>query len=451
MIVRALLGVSVASSILLLTGCTQVNKLFDNGKEGEYERSGSVQALDLPPDLTSPKYDSTFTVNDVNGLPSTQTTAGGSVMVLPESVDMQIKGQGASRHLEVVMSANALWQKVQGFWSSKDVKLKRSEPQIGIMETDWIETRGHLPQGMIQKALGSILKNATDSGIRDRYTLRFERVANKTNIYVTHRGAEKIVTDFGSKWEMRPARLEASAEMLNQLQAYLQTHAKKTKAAAVAARPKPKPQPVRQAKPKPKVVSASSSPQLSTPTALAGSARLQPTLNKSVALSTAGTLGANVVNLPKKKLVRSIPKPRPIRTAQVKTSSAIPLEKPAVAKSVVKPKVAAKLAFLSTTNDGQPALGVRKSFSKAWVQTASVLKRTGFNIDGKNAKNGLYAIQYTGRKGKKAVIKKGSKQILHIVKIGKVSAMRLLDVNGKPLEAKKATKILRALAQGFNG
>lgn len=446
MIVRALLSVSVASGMLLLTGCTQVNKLFDNGNEGKYERSGSVQALDLPPDLTSPKYDSTFTVNDINGATSVQTTAGG-VMVLPESVDMQMKGQGATRHLEVVMSASALWQKVQGFWNSKNVKLKRSEPQVGIMETDWVEMRGHLPQGMIQKALGSILKNATDSGIRDRYTLRFERAANKTNIYMTHRGAEKIVTDFGSKWEMRPARLEASAEMLNQLQAYLQTHAKKTKAAVVATKPKPKPQPVRQARPK--VVSAS--PQLSTPTTLAAPARLEPTLNKSVALSTAGTLGADVVNLPKKQSVRPVPKPRPIQTAQAKTSRVIPLEKPAVAKSVVKPKAATKLAFLSTTNDGQPALGVRKSFSKTWAQTASVLKKRGFGIDGKNAKNGLYAIQYTGRKGKKAVIKKGSKQILHIIKIGKVSAMRLLDVNGQPLEAKKATKILRTLAQGFNG
>jgi uncharacterized lipoprotein len=446
-IVRALLGVSVASSIVLLTGCTQVNKLFDNGKEGKYERSGSIQSLDLPPDLTSPKYDSTFIVNDVNGTTSVQTAVGG-VTVLPESVDMQMKGQGASRHLEVVMPVSALWQKVQGFWSSKEVKLKRSEPKIGIMETDWVETRGHLPQGMIQKALGSILKNATDSGIRDRYTLRFERAANKTNIYMTHRGAEKIVTDFGSKWEMRPARLEASAEMLNQLQAYLQTHAKKAKA-VVAIKPKPKRQPVRQTKLK--VVSASPSPQLSTPTTLAASVGIKPTLNKSVALSTAGTLGANVVNLPKKQLARPMPKPRPVQVVKAKTPRIIPFEKPVVAKSVVKPKATTKLAFLSTTNDGQPALGVRKGFSKTWAQTASVLKKTGFGIDGKNAKNGLYAIQYTGRKGKKAVIKKGSKQILHIIKIGKVSAMRLLDVNGQPLEAKKATKVLRALAQGFNG
>ncbi len=445
MIVRALLSVSVASSILLLTGCTQVNKLFDNGNgnEGKYERSGSVQALDLPPDLTSPKYDSTFTVNDVNGATSVQAATDG-VMVLPESVDMRMKGQGTNRHLEVGMSVNALWQKVQGFWSSKDVKLKRSEPQIGIMETDWIETRGHLPQGMIQKALGSILKNATDSGIRDRYTLRFERAANKTNIYMTHRGAEKIVTDFGSKWEMRPARLEASAEMLNQLQAYLQTHAKKTKA-VVATKPKP----VRQTKPK--VVSVSPSSQLLTPRRLAASVGIEPTLNKSVALSTAGTLGADVVNLPKKQQVRPMPKPRPVQVVQAKTSRVISPEKPIVAKSAVKPKTETKLAFLSTTNDGQPALEVRKGFSKTWAKTASVLKKTGFGIDGKNAKNGLYAIQYTGRKGKKAVIKKGSKQILHIIKIGRVSAMRLLDINGQPLEAKKATKILRALAQGFNG
>jgi len=447
-IVRALLGVSVVSSVLLLTSCTQVNKLFDNGKAGKYERSGSIQPLDLPPDLTSPKYDSTFTVNDVNGTVSEQTANIAGVTVLPESVDMLMKGQGASRHLEVVMPANALWQKVQGFWSNKSVELKRSEPQVGIMETDWIETRGHLPQGMIQKALGSILKNATDSGIRDRYTLRFERAGNKTNIYMTHRGAEKIVTDFGSKWEMRPARLEASAEMLNHLQAYLQTHAKKAKA-VVTTKPKAQPPSVRQIKPKATRVS-SLSPQLSTPTTLAVSTRIEPTLNKSVSLSTAGTLGADVVNLPKKQVRRPVPKPQPIQVAQAEKPKAV-ISSVAPTKRVAKPKAAVKLAFLSTTNDGQPALGVRKGFNKTWAQTESVLKKAGFSIDGKNAKNGLYAIQYTGRKGKKTLIKKGSKQILHIIKIGKVSAMRLLDINGKPLEEKKAMKILRGLEQSFNG
>ena len=460
--VRALLGVSVTSSILLLTGCSQVNKLFGNGHSDRYQRSGSIQSLALPPDLTAPKYDATFTVNKGGRSAAHGHTIGSSgTSVLPESVDMVMKGQGAKRYLEVTMPANALWQKTQGFWSSTNVQLKRDEPQIGIMETDWIEKSGHLPQGMLQRALGSILKNATDSSSRDRYTLRFERAANKTNIYMTHRGAEKVMSDYGSKWEIGPSRTEASAEMLNRLQAYLQTHAKKPKA-VIAAKPKPivKPQPVRQAKLS-VVRATASAPHLSTPTM---PVRIESTVNKGVALSMAGTLGAGVVNLPKKQ-VRSISKQRsiqprskkPVEPVQIAQTEGVEDVKETVSvkakpevKRVVKSKTAAKLAFLSKTTDGQPALGVRNSFGKTWTATEPVLKKTGFIIDGKNAKNGLYAIQYKGRKGKKAIIKKGSKQILHIIKIGKVSAMRLLDINGKPLNANKAKKILRSLAQGFN-
>lgn len=227
---RLLGSAVVVSGLVALSGCSQVNKVFDNTESVAYKDSKSVKSLEVPPDLTAPQYDSTFVINSNNGTVNASTLNSGAVVgpsgrvaVLPESSTVQIKGTGNVRWLEVSAPADTLWSKVQGFWTTIGASLKRNEPVVGIMETDWIETRGHLPQGFIQEALGSILKNATDSGIRDRYTVRFEKQSsNITKIFITHRGAEQIVTDTGNKWEMRPRRPAAEAEMLNRLKAYLQ-------------------------------------------------------------------------------------------------------------------------------------------------------------------------------------------------------------------------------------
>ena len=225
--------VFILSAILLLGGCTRINKIFNNGEGSDgYKKAGSVSSLEVPPDLTEPQYDSTFAVSSVNSGTVSANSRGkdrmlsgnrANVQVLPESSAIHIKGSGRVRWLEVAAPANTLWSKVQGFWKTVGADLKRNEPTVGIMETDWIQTRGKLPQSAFQRALGGILKNATDSGIRDRYTTRFEKAsANLTRIYISHRGAELMVTDTGNKWEMRPSRSAAEGEMLNRLKAYLQ-------------------------------------------------------------------------------------------------------------------------------------------------------------------------------------------------------------------------------------
>ena len=219
----------IVPSLAMLASCSQINKVFDNEETVGYKKAGSVTSLEVPPDLTEPRYDSTFAIHRGGSAVSASTinnsTGGGLgvVQVLPDSSSVKINSSGGTRWLEVSAPANILWSKVQGFWTTIGTELKRNEPTVGIMETDWIQTRGKLPQGAIQRALGSILKNATDSGIRDRYTTRFEKVsANMTRIYITHRGAEQMVSDTGNKWEMRPRRPAAEAEMLNRLKAYLQ-------------------------------------------------------------------------------------------------------------------------------------------------------------------------------------------------------------------------------------
>lgn len=219
---------SITISVALLSGCTQVNKVFDN-EGANYGDSDSVKSMEVPPDLTSPEFDSTFVVN-----PSSSTVGAGSlnrqasdpsaggVSVLPDGDGLKISGTGDQRYLEVAAPAGTLWPRVTSFWSTAGATMKRNEPAVGIMETDWIEYREQLPQTGVTSLFRNILKNVGDSGFRDRYIIRFEKVSPQaTRIFLTHRGAELMVTDTGNKWESRPASQEKAAEMLNRLRDYL--------------------------------------------------------------------------------------------------------------------------------------------------------------------------------------------------------------------------------------
>lgn len=227
---RKLAYTGVAVSVALLSGCSQINKAFDNVGGGNYTDSENIKSMEVPPDLTAPEYDSTFVVNASNssvsaeGLSRQKSSVGGGVLVLPDEGGLKIHGTGNQRYLEVAAPANVLWTRVTSFWGASGATLKRNEPAVGIMETDWIEYQEQMPQSRITGLFRGVFKKGIDSGYRDRYIVRFEKAsAQSTRVFIAHRGAELMTSDTGNKWEAVPSNQEKSAEMLNRLKDYLRT------------------------------------------------------------------------------------------------------------------------------------------------------------------------------------------------------------------------------------
>ncbi len=220
----------IGSLLFLSTGCSTVDSLMDTTNGINYKNSNSIKTLEFPPDLTAPQFDAAFAL-PVSGSISASTVnqqradrySGSEVNVLPTSADMHMGSSGTVRWLDVDASANSLWPKIRDFWRSLGVNVVKDEPRIGIMVTEWAENRAGLPKDWLRQALGSMLQGTFDAGQRDQYRVRVEKTsANKTRIYLTHKGSEKIVTETGVGWELRPPKHELEAEMLNRLQAFLQ-------------------------------------------------------------------------------------------------------------------------------------------------------------------------------------------------------------------------------------
>ncbi len=229
----------------VLTALTACSTSFDTllpDRRPDYRQSKVTQTLEVPPDLTSSTIDDTLVVPEINPAGSASLSAyaserGGSQpqarkaeTVLPSQPGISLEQDGNQRWLVVAAPADQVWPKVREFWTSNGFALKRDDPTIGIMETDWIENRADIPEDGIRKVLKRFLDVAYSAPTRDRFRTRLERAADgkNTEVYLTHSGVEEVAVGGASAsstntfvWQRRPANPELEAEMLKRLTVYL--------------------------------------------------------------------------------------------------------------------------------------------------------------------------------------------------------------------------------------
>ncbi|MDQ4147934.1 MAG: outer membrane protein assembly factor BamC [Pseudomonadota bacterium] len=202
-----------------LSGCA----LF--GDRPAYHDSGETRPLEVPPDLTVPAIDSRMNIppladKRVSALKmarqARQATPSGNVRVsmgaptqsvLPDFPNMRVHHQGGVRWLEVDADPAVLWPQLKAFWRQTGFDLVRSNPRLGIMQTNWVESDGDAPPGV---------------PLRDTYRLRLERGDDDTtDVYITHRVVAQVKADGRTRWELQPSDPELEAEYLTRLMAYL--------------------------------------------------------------------------------------------------------------------------------------------------------------------------------------------------------------------------------------
>ena len=222
---------TVAMIAAALAGCSTLQELSPfESKRVEYKAAQSGPSLEIPPDLTPPKFDDrykagTATLSGVNAA-NRSAVLSGAGGVLPAVSGMRIERAGSERWLVVPGTAEANFPRVREFWSTMNMNLVLDDSRIGLMETDWQENRARINDDVIRRTIGKVFDNLYSSGTRDKYRTRIERGVNSTTeIYVSHRGLEE--QNVGStaspvfRWEFRKPEPEYEAEILNRMMQYL--------------------------------------------------------------------------------------------------------------------------------------------------------------------------------------------------------------------------------------
>jgi outer membrane protein assembly factor BamC len=226
------------AGVLLLGACASMNDWLEGGDQTSYKSSATLPPLEVPPDLTSPTRDNRYTVPDGTapeastatlsgyqaGRKEAKPAAGG---VLPAVEHMRIQRAGSERWLVVDQPPQKLWPLIKDFWVENGFLIRIEQPEVGVMETNWLERHPQVADGPARNILSRALGSFYSSGLRDMYRTRLEHTPDGkgTEIYVSHRGLEEV---YGSheavtsgvgdtKWEIRPNDPGLEAEYLRRL------------------------------------------------------------------------------------------------------------------------------------------------------------------------------------------------------------------------------------------
>lgn len=233
----AVRGIVIGAVAASLAGCGMISSVV-GGDKVDYKSVKKASALDVPPDLTQLQQDNRYSLPDSkNGIATasgynaqrqaaagapTVVTADGIVGVVPITAgSVKVERAGNQRWLVVKQPPEALWPQLKQFWEDSGFTLVIDQPTAGIMETEWNENRSKVPQDFIRNTIGKVFDSLYSTGEKDKFRTRVERLADgSTEIYISHRGVEEVVTGRDNEtttWTARPNDPGLEAQFLAKL------------------------------------------------------------------------------------------------------------------------------------------------------------------------------------------------------------------------------------------
>ncbi|GAB4345036.1 MAG: outer membrane protein assembly factor BamC [Gammaproteobacteria bacterium] len=222
--------------LISLAGCSGEGG-FVRERKVDYRKATTLPRLDVPPDLsqvesrgggvlppTTALGTSTYS-GFATSRQAASTAQGSGVLPRPESI--RVEHDGARRWLVIDAPPERVWPQVREFWLQQGFLIKWEDPRLGIIETDWMENRADIPQGIIRRLFSKIAEGLYSAPTRDKYRVRLERgdEPDTTELFLSHWGVKEAVSNTADVeqviWEPRPSDPELEAEFLNRLLVFM--------------------------------------------------------------------------------------------------------------------------------------------------------------------------------------------------------------------------------------
>ena len=219
---------AIAALSIALAGCETFTGGASAGKRIDYKSTTTAPALEIPPDLDSPRFDDRFAAPTTASGVAAQQASGRAKQsdLLPQNPDARIVRAGTERWLVVKAAPEQAWNTVRQFWTDMGFVVAVEQPAIGIMETDWAENRAEIPNDPVRNLIGKYIDIFYTTYKRDKFRTRIERGVEPgtIEIYVSHRGMEQVpttkidnYTPAAFAWAVLPPNPDLEAEMLGRM------------------------------------------------------------------------------------------------------------------------------------------------------------------------------------------------------------------------------------------
>jgi outer membrane protein assembly factor BamC len=221
--------------IMTLTACYEPPKQNNElGKRNiDYYADKSVATLEVPPDLTKPNEKFNLDLKKVTKDVDVQYADFSKQVVNNKKniLGIVVKKKRDKKWLLVSHPFEKLWLKTARFLKNNNFIIKKSNKNIGLMETNFLENKPDIPKqslGFIQSLLKDTFKKNYSTGIIDKYKVRLEPTEDgkQTEIFLTLVSMEEIVTKKGTDeekiiWQPREKDIGLETEMLYKLMVFL--------------------------------------------------------------------------------------------------------------------------------------------------------------------------------------------------------------------------------------
>ncbi len=217
-LLRTLPALALSSvAVALVSGCATEDA---PGSRVDYRSQASrAPAIVVPPDLTQLNIDPRTQPGSGSVISATalqNALTGGDGSIAARSVaGVRIERSGQQRWLVSPASPEQVWPVLRSFWKDQGFTVAQDQPNVGVMQTDWAENRVKLPQDFIRRTTSKLIDGSYDTGERDSYRTRIERVEGGTEISISHRGVSINTVDRSVVARSTDPQLEA--EMLSRL------------------------------------------------------------------------------------------------------------------------------------------------------------------------------------------------------------------------------------------
>ncbi len=210
-----------------ISGCSSVP--FFGGDDREVDRAAQ---LEVPPAFSGPAAGGSVALPQIASARAEKMAQNQSGGVLETGTNIRVVGEPGSRYLAVDADPDSVWPKLQGFLREEGYTIRRQEPNVGLIETDWTGVASGDGTGF---SIMSFLKIAQDTLFKpdhiEKVRVRIERgeTDDQTLVFVTAQkreltGDEPLVPgDENTTFKYSNAADDSAltAETMSRLAAYL--------------------------------------------------------------------------------------------------------------------------------------------------------------------------------------------------------------------------------------
>ena len=239
--------------LLLLAGLSACDSIPFIDTKPDYKSAGRARPLEVPPDLTATPSSDTYSIpgstsySAYSQAQEGQEVAVEKVLATPEGV--RLEKAGGQRWLVVNAPAEKIWPVIRSFWTDMGFAIRVENPQLGIMETEWIDSEAIEKKeagdwgDKFDKWLDKLSRFADKKKFRTRLELGND--SNTTEIYMSHRSVSGTADDGKNRVQTQSTEIadakasaqdaELDVELLRRLMVKLGVDEQKSKSIVVSA------------------------------------------------------------------------------------------------------------------------------------------------------------------------------------------------------------------------